>query len=113
MKLKAYFWKPYKDSDTGIAIVAPNLKQAKVMGWAFWGSDVGNDDEYIEQHCKWIKDANIEGIEEPTVIDDIDGLRRNIYGWIEDAPCDICGHDNMLYHCEGKALCNDCIEGVE
>lgn len=111
MKLRAYFWQEHPDAEGGLAIVAKNAKRAKELGYAYWASDVGVEPEtWIEQRVKWQKKANIEGIKEEGVIESLEGLRRNIYGWVEEEPCDKCGNIDMLYHHEGKAMCNNCIE---
>lgn len=114
MKLRAYFWKDDVDADYGIAIVAKNAKRAKELGYAYWASDVGVEQEtWINQRVSWQRDANINGIKEESIISSIEGIRRNICGWIEEEPCDRCGHQDTLYHHEGKAMCNNCIDEVK
>jgi len=113
-KLKAYFWKEHTDVDTGLAVVAKSAKRAKELGYAYWASDVGVEPEtFIEQRVNWLRDANVEGLKKETVLEHHEGLRRNMYGWIEDGCCDDCGDTDMLYHHEGKALCSACIEKDE
>jgi hypothetical protein len=112
--MKAYFWKPDKDENEGVAVIAENIKEAKRLGWKYWGSEYGNDNEYIECSCTLNKNnpvPNIEGLPKGVVSCGKDGLRRNIYGWIEDE-CDICHTEGMLYQVlsDGRCICDGCDE---
>ena len=109
--LRAYFWKCHTDAEHGLAIIAKNGKRAKDLGYAEWASDVGVEPEtFIEQRVNWIRKANIKGINKEGVINLLDGVRRGIYGYVEECECDKCGEDGTIYPHEGKALCNNCIE---
>jgi len=117
-KLKAYFWFPEEDTENGIAVIAYNLKEAKKLGYSWWGCEVGHDNKFIEQRTKLIKDANLDGINKPQVISDIkDGLKRGLYAHVEeDTDCDICFENISDIYIENiyedKIVCDDCLEKV-
>lgn len=114
-KLRAYFWKECDGAEHGIVLVAYNSKDAKKMGYNYWSSEVGvEQDTFIEQKINWIKEANVEGIKEPEVMDDyLDGLKRNMYGYIEeDTECSECNESMGVIYFEdvvnNKIVCESC-----
>ena len=113
MKLRAYFWQCHTDDETGIVIIAGSVKEAKVLGTAEWGRTVGHEpDWFINQCCKWQRNANITGLSKGFV-NELEGLRRGLYGWVEDGACDVCSNDRHLTSINGKAMCSTCEEKVE
>jgi hypothetical protein len=112
-KLKAYMWKPHKDDECGIGIIAKTSKDAKKLGWSHWGSTYGNDNSWIEVSCTLIKgdDVNLEGLYEGVIDDDKDALRRHIYGSLYDGDCERCGNACMVSELTNdKLLCEECAE---
>lgn len=111
MKLKAYWWQPDEDSDEGVAVIAENLREAIKLAREYWISEIGLDNEYIEQRCHMIKnkEESILGLSKGIVVGK-DGLRHGLYGWIEDT-CDLCGKDTKLYQVlidTNQCICEDC-----
>lgn len=111
--LKAYWYKPEVDDDSGIAIIAESVKEAKKMGWDFWGSEYGNEYLWIDVHCRRSKnkDLNIEGLSKGVITDLRVGLKHNLYGYAEDE-CDFCGEIKMIGQLtkDDKLMCDDCEE---
>ena len=115
--MKAYFWKPDRDSDSCVAVIADNSKEAKELGASYWGSDVGHDshDWYIEQRVNLIKkkEIDIKGLSKGAVVGK-EGLRRGLYSWIEEE-CDICKLHKTLSQfiiATGQCICSDCDEKI-
>lgn len=110
--MKAYFWKPDKDELTGIAVIADNLKEAKRLGYSFWGSEYGHDLDFTDQRCSLLKeDYDIEGLPKGVVEGGIDGLKRGLYDYIED-DCPACGNLSQIYKDDETLLgigCHDCL----
>jgi len=109
-KLKAYFWKP-DDDEGGIAIIAETSKEAKKLGWTWWGKNIGNDSEYIDCRVRLVKNKpNICRLDKGAVDNFKLGLAYGLYGWIEDE-CDICHKDKMLSQIvDGQCICDECEE---
>lgn len=109
-ELRAYIWKPYKDSDTCLAVIAESLKEAKKLGYEYWGREYGHDDEFTEQRCKLIKDAILGNIKKGIVEEMTEGLRRNLYSWCE-GECPICKADTtIMYDSEqNRTGCEECL----
>ena len=110
-KLKVYYWKPHCDEDVCIAIITTNVKKAKKIGWHFWGTEYGNDNEWIEIECKLGKgkDYILTDLKEGHIISELkEGMKRNIYSYGEDE-CEFCkqyGHISNLK--DNKLMCSDC-----
>lgn len=92
--LKAYEWKETEDDDCCVAVVATNIKEARKLAYAWWGGEVGHNADYIEQRIHRIKDADVSGLDKPQVITTIDGVKRGMYGCMEDPQvnCSKCEH---------------------
>ncbi len=104
-----------EDGDSGgVAVVAENLKEAFKLGRAYWGAEIGFDNEYIEQRCHLIKNqSSISGLPKGVVLGK-EGLKHGLYGWIEDT-CDQCGKNTKLYQVltdSGKCICEECDERI-
>ena len=114
-KLKGYFWRPSKDSEYGIGIIAHSVKEAKKVGWHEWGREFGNDESWIDIECHLKKDVDVSGIKYPCAVqaedNNFEGLKRNLYDWIE-TECPICGHEDYIkYNSDLKLVaCDDCIK---
>lgn len=113
-KLRAYFWKPDTDAEFGLAVVAHNVQEAKQLGATEWGATVGHDDNnwWIKQRCNWTRDANVDGLD-VGVVEELDGLRRGMYGWLEDERCDICKDMGRLTCVNETAVCSNCEEKTD
>jgi len=111
--MKAYFWEPYEDSEGGIAVVAENWREARLIGYTAWGGEHGHDEDWIEQRCKLMrnKDLDLKGLSKGAVKGK-EGLRRNLYRWIWD-DCDGCGKHLSLTFVYDKCLCGGCEEKEE
>jgi phage FluMu protein Com len=111
-KLKGYFWRPYKDCDYGLAVVAHNIKEAKQLGWKEHGRTYGNDERYIDIQCHLMQKVDLTGLVKPQVIDcednNFDGLKRGFYSYIE-TECPICKHMNLIRCKDGYVACEDCL----
>lgn len=111
-KLRVYRWTEHEDAEYSLAILAPNLRRAKELGYSHHAQEVGVEPEtFIEQRCTWMKyaqvpkDSDVEG-----VIDGKEGVRRGYYSWYEEDNCDGCNNEAKLYSHNGKALCEECVE---
>ena len=105
--LRLYFVRVL-DDDCGLAVAAYNRKAALKYMWA--SGDLMAD-SFIELRAVWVKKANVEGLKDGEIIfDTIDGLKRGVYGWIDDEDCPICGHNTMLHYEGGVVGCHDCLE---
>ena len=110
-KLKAYFWKSHEDDESGIAVVAYNIKEAKKLGYDWWACEVGTEPEtFIEQRCKWNKTADTSKETQSRTIEGIEGLKLGLYSHLHDEDCEKCGHMNTLNNHKNKAWCSDCID---
>lgn len=106
-KLRAYFVQSRWEA-TGQAIIAHTAREARSY---FDCSD--NDCEFTDIRSKWIRDANIEGLDIGVVKDDTDAVRRKMYSYIENGKCDICGKVGYVEEHKGKAICMDCIDCLD
>ena len=113
-KLKAYFWLPEKDSDSGVGIVAESSKEAKLFGWHYWGEEMGNDEDYISCRVNYRKEVKTDGLKKGFV-EYKEGMIRGLYSSIEGEPCDICGDDDRLINvtADGKCICSDCDDKLD
>lgn len=97
------------NEDMGIAVVANSAREAKKIGFNPVSSSFGS--EWIDVSVKWVKEADVSGIEEPGELPIIDGLRCKIFAYAEGLDCEICGEEDTI--CEllhGKVVCERCIE---
>lgn len=115
-KLRAYFWEPCKDSEWGIAVIAPNLKEAKKIGYNYWGSEHGHDEDFIEQNCYLIKGKpNIKGLKKGIYDNFQDGLIRGLYGQIFNTECGWCHAEQEIISevLKDIPICYDCLENQQ
>jgi hypothetical protein len=112
--MKAYFWESDKDSETGIPVIADNIKEAKRIGASWWGFHIGHEDYdwFINQRCRLLKDADITGLEKGAYDDEMDGLKRGLFGWVGYMTCPTCGAKEVkLYHDKNMGFyCDYCDE---
>lgn len=40
----------------------------------------------------------------------IEGLKRGVYGWVEDEDCPLCGQTTTLRYDSGIVGCDECLE---
>jgi hypothetical protein len=115
MKLKAYFWKSHEDAENGIAVIAESSKEAKKLGAAWWGAEVGHDefDWYIQQRIKLTKEAKVDCLSKG-VIEGKEGMRRGLYSWLEDEECEVCHEQSRLVNVwNNKCICSTCEEKTD
>lgn len=103
--LRAYIVQEFDDPE-GLAVIAETAKEAKKL--AFGTGDFPC--EWIELRVQWIREANVEGLQKGVMSDCLDALRRGIFSFVEDHPCDKCGHIGHLQEYKGCALCYHCYE---
>lgn len=110
-KLKLYYWKPEKDDESCIAIIAHSQKEAKKIGWHYWGTTFGNDNEWIEIECKLgkAKDYILDGLDNGYIFDDLkEGMKRNVYSYGE-GDCEFCGVYGYISNLkDNKLICSNC-----
>lgn len=104
MKPRGYFVHEV-EAFYGVTVVATSSKEAKRIGWNELACDC---EEYIDLRVRWIKDADVSGLQLGIVTDVADGLRRGLYAWSEDIECDICGVTTHVYGEEGVVICSAC-----
>lgn len=114
-KLKGYLWIPDEDGEFGIAVIAETNREARKLGYTWWGEQCGHDDpdSFILQRCRLIKGPiRIDDLEKGVLSDGKEGLRRGLYGFVEDERCDVCKKKRTLYQYKNLVVCNDCIESM-
>ena len=98
------------DEDIGIAVVASSVHHAMKLGAGEMMC------EWIDIRATWQRNCNVSDLPVGVVQDDQLALRRGLYGWCEQATCDICNEDK---HVESVRLplrwdyvvaCGDCID---
>lgn len=107
--LHAYMCTNYNDDEGSVAIIAYTGRKAKVYAYRYMKMfDAWN---LIDIRVKRVSDGNIDGLKDGDVIDDYkDGLKRQLYGYIEDV-CDECHLDSVLMTVIGdKCVCSSCEE---
>jgi len=113
IKLKGYYFSDCEDNDTGIGIVAHSVREAKKIGWQYWGIAYGHDSEYIELVCHLVKDANVDKLSIGVIENFKDGLKAGVFGYVEGERCEICNDEDTLYLFDGKCICLDCQDKLE
>ena len=105
--MKAYFVTFDDYENTGLAFVAPNIKEARKLAWKSgeW------DGRYIDIKPTQIQGANVDGLSVGEVKATIDALKRGIYYTVDDK-CPICGkmRDISLSDEYGEYMCAECEE---
>ncbi len=104
-KLRAYYGFYGDGSEGSEACVAENTKEAKNII-----REKGTiDGEFIDLRVKWIKGANIEGLDKGLVGLE-EGLKRGMYYEIWDYECSVC-HEERTVHYSGDIIaCGECLE---
>jgi len=95
-----------KDEYNGIGVVATTAKEAKNIAFASGKLD----SNWIDARVRWIRNAKVDTLPIGIVLDMRTGLLCGIYEYIYDFKCDSCGVDRILHACNGKALCDECME---
>lgn len=108
--LRAYFVLD-PDEDGGIGVIAKNAKDAKSLGFSYLNTNMYSV-EWINVRAHWIKDADITGMSEGVVSNFKDGVRKKIYGFLEDENCEVCGEKKTIQECNGKLVCGDCYDST-
>jgi hypothetical protein len=103
---RGYFVHP-QDESWGLGVVATTAKEAKNIAFA---SGELIDVDWIDLRVRWERSAEVEELPIGIVIDMRLGLLCGLYGFVEGYKCDECGVEDVLRLCNGKALCDDCIE---
>ncbi len=102
---KGHFVKE-KGAEWGIPVVATSIKEANKI--AFTASEL--DCDWIDLRCKWMRNANVDGMPVGIVTDFMQALRRGIIQYVEEGDCDICDATNTyLEAIDGDAVCSDCM----
>lgn len=102
---RGYFVKE-KGAEWGIPVVATSAREAKRL--AFGASEL--DCDWINLRCKWMRNANVDGLLIGAVHDFMDALRRGIIECLEEGNCDICDATNTyLEAIGGDAVCGGCM----
>jgi hypothetical protein len=94
------------DESWGVAVVAPTGRQARNIAYTA-GEFIG--EEWIEIRARWMRDADVSGLDVGVLHNLHEGLLRGFYMYIE-GKCDECSDESQLELCSGKALCFDCME---
>ena len=103
---RGYFVYP-TDDPWGVGVVAPSAKEAKNIAFA---SGELMDVAWIDMHVRWERSAEVEELPIGVVRDMRTSLLCGLYDFVEGYKCDNCGKEDILKLCNGKALCDDCIE---
>ena len=103
---RGYFVYP-ADEPWGVGVVALSAKEAKNIAFA---SGELIDVTWIDMRVRWERTAEVEELSIGVVRDMRTGLLCGLYDFIECYRCDECGEETVLRLCNGKALCDDCIE---
>ena len=90
-----------------VAVVAENTREAKKIGFEAL-REIDLDFEWTELRVKWIRDANVDGLQKG-VVDVIEGLKRGIYSYAEGFECPKCGEEGILIYKNGEVICLDCV----
>lgn len=95
------------DEFWGVGVVASSAKEAKKL--AFLSGEL-IEVNWIDLRVRWVHLAEVEKLPIGVVHDMRIGLLCGLYDFIEDYKCDSCGKEDVLTLCNGKALCNNCME---
>jgi hypothetical protein len=101
---RGYFVHGY-DETWGIAVVAPTAREAKIIVVGEF-----NGEEWIDICVRWIRKADVNGLDVGMLQNLREGLLRGFYRYIE-GKCDECGKETKLELYSEKALCFDCMGG--
>ncbi len=102
-KKRGYFVKE-KDGDFGIPIVAATAREAKIIAY----SQTELDCDFIDVRVRWRKDASVEDLPIGVIEDELLALKRDMFDYLEEYECEICGKVATLEMWNEKAICRDC-----
>jgi len=108
-KKRGYFVHNGDIDQGGFAVVATSVKEARKIAYDS-GEIIYGDTGYISIRAIWQRDADVEDLPIGMVHDVHLALLRNIYGYLEEYPCDVCGKRRYAQHYDGQVLCECCIE---
>ena len=103
---RGYFVYP-KDEIDGIGVVATSVKEAKNIAFASGELDCS---DWIDIRVRWVREAEVDTMPIGVVLNMREGLLCGLYGYVEGYNCDECGANAVLQACNGKALCDECME---
>ena len=112
---RAYYVRDTWNEDYGVGVIATNSKEAKKLAFL---SEPIEDAEWINLRVRWIKDANIEGVNIGHLFitdkESLDAMFRGIYGNLEHVKCPNCGTDDVyVYEVWNNVFCcSNCEEGL-
>ncbi len=113
MAKKCYFG-CIEGENTGIAVVAEDLKQAKKFLWHVLSQDYGGED-YIDMRVRMMRNARIQDLPVGHVFmseEELqDGVERGAYGYLEEGGiCKRCGKSGYVEHINEPpyAVCMEC-----
>lgn len=93
--------------DIGIIVIGPSAKYAKRHAFV---CELSQHCDWIEVRVIWCKGIDVSDLPMGVLKDEMLGLRRGLYAWLEDGVCDVCGHVGGLVGVNGKAVCFSCEE---
>jgi len=105
--LRAYFVHD-QDEAEGQAVIAETAREAKNI--AYYSKNFISS-EFTDLRVRWLRGANITGLEKGIVKDDIDALKRGMYSDVEGVR-EVCGNNGFLSEINGKAVCGDCYDNI-
>ncbi len=109
MKKRGYFVHE-ADDEGGFAVVANSITHAKQLGAGELMCD------WVNIRATWQRDSDVSDLPVGVIEDDMLALRRGLYGWCEQATCDICNEDKhvecigLTFQQDGVIACGDCID---
>lgn len=106
-KLRLYFVH-HKDEVEGIAVAAHTEKEARRLAWKSREIDA---DSPLDLRANWCRPAITDGLTGCKIIySTLEGLKRGVYGWVEDEDCPLCGQTATLRYDSGIVGCDECLE---
>jgi len=102
--MKRGYFAEEKDGDFGFPIVATSAREAKKIAATISELDC----EFIDIRVRWIRDAKVDDLPVGYFDNEIEGLRRGMFDYLENDICDECGKDDYVEFHNGKILCRDC-----
>lgn len=94
------------------AVIAKTQDEAKKLGYAHITKGVKKvkpEFEWSEIVVECVPAADVKGLEVGILKDDVDGLKRGIYDFVETAICPICETEQTLMCQDGRIGCDCCL----